>query len=137
VAENLKNELAIKVWRDSSERVQKLVVLHTTTLENFENMLQNLLSKVKHAAMADEWDVKRVKRRFQPTSSTWPVHSSPGRVGKSSSRRSKKNSPRGESSDGQSVKRRSPGVSSRSSSPSVGRGSLNESGIQGVSPMDM
>ena len=64
IADTLDGEIEIKTWRGSEERVEKLEILHTTSLDNFEEMLQNLLSKVKYATMADEWNVRRVRPLF-------------------------------------------------------------------------
>jgi hypothetical protein len=63
-ADTLDGEVEIKTWRSSEHRVEKLEILHTTSLDNFEEMLQNLLSKVKYATMADEWNVRRVRPLF-------------------------------------------------------------------------
>ena len=103
-------ELAIKVWRDSRERVQKLKVLHTTTLNDFEGMLTNLLSKVKHASLADEWEVKR-KRRVPDISAAWSAHGSPEKKTKST-----KTSPH----HAKASRRRSPNSLPKSSSPESG-----------------
>ena len=87
VSDTLNGEVSIKKWRNLNNRVEKLEILHTTSLENFEEMLQNLLSKVKYATMADEWNVRRVNK---PMAQAWfPVGRqklSPLRPSKNSSR---------------------------------------------------
>jgi hypothetical protein len=89
VADTLNGEISINTWRNEEDKVEKLEILHTTSLENFEDMLQNLLSKVKYATMADEWNVRRVKRpatqAWSPISSRQQSKHSPFRPGKISS----------------------------------------------------
>ena len=89
VADTLNGEILINTWRNEEDKVEKLEILHTTNLENFEDMLQNLLSKVKYATMADEWNVRRVKRpatqAWSPISTRLQSKHSPFRPGKNSS----------------------------------------------------